>query len=49
MHDLNYSARITQSFRNVLQLGLADGNELLREVRRLGGDDDDLPLIGMNR
>jgi len=49
MHDLNYSARITQSFRNVLQLGLADGNELLREVRRLGGDDDDLPLIGMSR
>lgn len=45
MHDLGYASRITQSFRNVLQLGLADGNELLREVRRLGSDDDDLPLI----
>jgi phosphate:Na+ symporter len=44
MHDLGYSVRITQSFRNVLQLGLADGDELLREVRRLGSDDD-LPLI----
>ena len=44
MHDLGYSVRITQSFRNVLQLGLADGEELLREVRRLGSDDD-LPLI----
>lgn len=49
MHDLNYSARITRSFRNVLQLGLADGNELLREIRRLGGDDDDLPLIRTSR
>ncbi|WP_298448709.1 Na/Pi symporter [uncultured Marinobacter sp.] len=46
MHDLGYSVRITQSFRNVLQLGLADGDELLREVRRLGSDDD-LPLIRM--
>ncbi len=45
MHDLGYSVRITQSFRNVLQLGLADDDELLREVRRLGSDDDDLPLI----
>ncbi|MBK1853082.1 Na/Pi cotransporter family protein [Marinobacter sp. 1-4A] len=45
MHDLGYSVRITQSFRNVLQLGLADGDELLREVRRLGSDDDDSPLI----
>jgi len=44
MHDLGYSVRITQSFRNVLQLGLADGEELLREVRRLGSDDG-LPLI----
>jgi phosphate:Na+ symporter len=48
MHDLNYSARITQSFRNVLQLGLAEGNELLREVRRLGSDDG-LPLIRTGR
>lgn len=46
MHDLGYSSRITQSFRNVLQLGLADGDELLREVRRLGSDDE-LPLIRM--
>lgn len=46
MHDLGYSARITQSFRSVLQLGLADGDELLREVRRLGSDDE-LPLIRM--
>ncbi|OEY65400.1 Na/Pi cotransporter family protein [Marinobacter sp. X15-166B] len=46
MHDLSYATRIIQSFRNVLQLGLADGNELLREVRRLGGDDG-LPLIRM--
>lgn len=46
MHDLGYSVRITQSFRNVLQLGLADGDELLREVRRLGSDDE-LPLIRM--
>lgn len=28
-----------------LQLGLADGDELLRKVRRLGSDDDDSPLI----
>ncbi len=44
MHDLGYSVRITQSFRNVLQLGLADGDELLRGVRRLGSDDG-LPLL----
>jgi phosphate:Na+ symporter len=48
MHDLGYSSRITQSFGNVLQLGLADDNELLREVSRLGGDDDDLPLIQLS-
>tara|TARA_R110002110_G_C13418160_1_gene714214 strand:+ start:246 stop:389 length:144 start_codon:yes stop_codon:yes gene_type:complete len=47
MHDLGYSVRITQSFLNVLQLGLADGDELLREARRLGSDDDELPLIRM--
>lgn len=45
MNDLGYASRITQSLRNVLQLGLVGENELLREVRRLGGDDDDLPLI----
>ncbi len=45
MHDLNYATRITQSFRNVLQLRLADGNELLREVRLLSSDDDESPLI----
>lgn len=49
MHDLNYSARITQGFRNILQLGLADGNELIREVRRLGSNNDDLPLVLMSR
>ena len=46
MNDLGYSSRITQSLRNVLQLGLVGENELLREVRHLGGsDDDDFPLI----
>ena len=45
MNDLGYSSRITQSLRNVMQLGLVGDNELLREVRRLGGDDDDFPLI----
>ncbi|MDY0206005.1 MAG: Na/Pi symporter [Pseudomonas sp.] len=46
MNDLGYSSRITQSLRNVLQLGLVGENELLREVRHLGGSgDDDFPLI----
>ena len=45
MNDLGYASRITQSLRNVMQLGLLDDNQLLREVRRLGGDDDDFPLI----
>ena len=45
MNDLGYASRITQSLRNVMQLGLVDENELLREVRHLGGDDDDFPLI----
>ncbi|WP_205342010.1 Na/Pi cotransporter family protein [Denitrificimonas caeni] len=45
MNDLGYASRITQSLRNVMQLGLVGENELLREVRRLGGDDDDFPLI----
>ena len=44
MNDLGYSSRIIQSLRNVLQLGLVGDNELLREVRSLGGDDD-FPLI----
>jgi phosphate:Na+ symporter len=48
MHDLGYSSRITQSFGNVLRLGLTDDNKLLREVSRLGGDDDELPLIRLS-
>ncbi len=44
MNDLGYCSRITQSLRNVLQLGLVGENELLRQVRSLGGDDD-FPLI----
>jgi phosphate:Na+ symporter len=43
MNDLGYSSRIRQSFGNVLRLGLSDDNELLREVRHLGGDE--APLI----
>jgi phosphate:Na+ symporter len=45
MHDLGYASRITHNFRNVLQLGLTDGDELLREVGHLGGEGDDQPLI----
>ncbi len=45
MHDLGYASRITHNFRNVLQLGLADGDELLREVGHLGGEGEDQPLI----
>ena len=48
MNDLGYVSRITQSFRNVLLLGLAGDNELIREVRRLGGGDDG-PLIQLYR
>lgn len=48
MNDLGYTSRITQSLRNVLELGLVGENELLREVRRLGGDDEeDFPLINL--
>ena len=47
MNDLGYASRITQSLRNVLQLGLVGDNELLREVSRLGGGDDDAPLIAL--
>lgn len=48
MNDLGYASRITQSLRNVLQLALVGENELLREVSRLGGDDDELPLIRLS-
>lgn len=48
MNDLGYASRITQSLRNVLQLGLVGDNELLREVSRLGGGDDDAPLIALS-
>lgn len=48
MNDLGYTSRITQSLRNVLELGLVGENELLREVRRLGGaEDEDSPLINL--
>lgn len=45
MNDLGYASRITQSLRNVLQLGAVGEHELLREVGRLGGEDNELPLI----
>ena len=45
MNDLGYASRITQSLRNVLQLGAVGEHELLREVSRLGGEDNELPLI----
>lgn len=48
MNDLGYASRITQSLRNVLQLALVGENELLREVSRLSGDDDEQPLIRLN-
>jgi len=44
INDLGYSSRITQSLRNVLQLGLMEENELLRELRNLAVEDD-APLI----
>ena len=44
INDLGYTSRITQSLRNVLQLGLIEENELLRELRKLGGYSDS-PLI----
>lgn len=46
INDLGYSSRIRQSFGNVLRLGLSDENELLREVRRLGGDESPLIQLG---
>lgn len=48
MNDLGYVSRITQSLRNVLQLGMLDeeGN-LLREVRQLGAEDHEFPLIDL--
>ena len=48
MHDLRYSSRIRQSFENVLRLGLTDDNELLREVSRLGGDEDALIRLNLD-
>lgn len=45
MNDLGYVSRITQSLRNVLQLGVLDGGDLLKEVRRLGVGEDEFPLI----
>lgn len=45
INDLGYSSRITQSLRNVLQLGLMEENELLRELRNLGSSEGDGPLI----
>lgn len=44
MNDLGYVSRITQSLRNVLQLGVMEGGDLLREARKLSGDDG-VPLI----
>jgi phosphate:Na+ symporter len=44
MNDLGYSSRISQSLRNVLQLGA--GDQRLRELRRLG--DDQAPLIKLD-
>lgn len=47
MNDLGYVSRITQSLRNVLQLGALDDGELLREVRSLGTGEDEFPLIDL--
>lgn len=47
MNDLGYVSRITQSLRNVLQLGLSDGGDMLREVRRLDTNEDEFPLINL--
>ncbi len=44
INDLGYSSRITQSLRNVLQLGLMEENQLLRGLRHLVGDEE-APLI----
>lgn len=46
MNDLGYVSRITQSLRNVLQLGIQGDNELLREARRLSAGDE-FPLINL--
>lgn len=43
MNDLGYASRITQSLRNVLQLGAGD-SALLRGIRQLGAQED-TPLI----
>ncbi|WP_095597507.1 Na/Pi cotransporter family protein [Pseudomonas sp. PIC25] len=47
MNDLGYTSRITQSLRNVLLLGLGDGNEMFRAVRQLAPDDG-RPLIRLD-
>ncbi|MFB1011922.1 MAG: Na/Pi symporter [Thiopseudomonas sp.] len=47
MNDLGYVSRITQSLRNVLQLGVLEGGDMLREVRRLGGSEGEFPLINL--
>ena len=44
INDLGYSSRITQSLRNVLQLGLMEENQLLRGLRHLVCDEE-APLI----
>ena len=46
MNDLGYASRISQSLRNVMQIGLSQEGDLLRAVRRLS-DNDDLPLISV--
>ncbi|MDM1708516.1 Na/Pi cotransporter family protein [Thiopseudomonas alkaliphila] len=46
MNDLGYCSRITQSLRNVMQLGLSQEGDLLREMRRLS-DNDEMPLISV--
>ena len=47
MNDLGYVSRITQSLRNVLQLGMLGDSNLLREMRQLVVDEDDFPLISL--
>ncbi|MGV8842971.1 MAG: Na/Pi cotransporter family protein [Pseudomonas sp.] len=46
MNDLGYASRITQSLRNVLQLGQRDGNELFRSLRMMLAEDE--PLIQLD-
>ncbi len=44
INDLGYSSRITQSLRNVLQLGITGDSELLRELRHLASGEGE-PLL----